>query len=85
MEIYDVINKLIGKIEPYGDSNIDKERMENLKIHVDIIYKMIEDLIEVAKYKNRPEYSIRVLALTAYEELLEIKRMIDNEIETETK
>jgi hypothetical protein len=80
MEVYEVVQKLIGKIEPYGDTNIDEMRVENLKEYINLTHLLIADLIEIAKYKDRYEYSIKILGTDAYKELLEIREIIDGEL-----
>jgi len=80
MGIYKIVQKLIGNIEPYGDTNIDEIRIKNLNEHIELTRSLILDLIEVAKYKDRYEYSIKTLGTDAYKRLLEIREMIDNEL-----
>lgn len=48
MELYDVVKKLIGPIEPVGDSHIDAERLENLKVACDLVDKLVQDINAVA-------------------------------------
>ena len=81
MTLYDVVKKLVGCIEPYGDSCIDGIRSENLDEHVDITCNMVVDLIETAKFKNRSEHSIKIMGNKAYRELLNLKDMVDEVIE----
>ena len=81
MKIYEINKKLIGSILPYGDSNIDEERTNNLEIHNLLTYELIKDLIEVAGYRYRKEFSIHKMGISAYSTLLELKEMIDSEIE----
>lgn len=76
MEIYEVVKKLIGSIEPYGDSSIDEKRNSNLDEHIKFTHSLIEGLVEVAKYKNRHEYSIKNLGINAHDGLLEITEII---------
>ena len=52
MEIYDVVKKLIGEIEPVGSSHIDKERFENLKVMISLLNKILTDL-ECIRYDNQ--------------------------------
>lgn len=80
MEFKEIIKKIIGSIEPYGDTNIDEERSKNLEIHMEVTYELIKDLIDVAKYRNRNEYSMKNLGLDAFELLKELKLIIDDEI-----
>ena len=37
MELIDIVNKLIGNIEPIGDTSVDEERFENLKSYCELI------------------------------------------------
>jgi len=62
----DVIKKLIGSIKPYGDSNIDKERLENLKNMCQLVEDLVEEIKYVAKEKDRHERSIKEMGIYAY-------------------
>lgn len=42
--IYDVIKSLVGEIEPYADSAIDKKRKENMKVFIEIFDRMHSDI-----------------------------------------
>lgn len=82
MELYNgVIKRIIGMISPYGDSSVDEVRSINLNTHIDITTNLVEDLIEVSRYKDRNEYSMKIMGELAYNELLELKQMIDNVVE----
>ena len=81
MEYYELLKKLIGSIKPYGDTNIDKERKYNLEEHISLTYKLIEDLIQVSRYRDRPEQSIRDLGENAYLGLKKIREIIEIERE----
>jgi len=81
MTIYEVVKKLIGSIEPYGDSDIDEKRSNNLDEHTELVFQLVVDLIETANFKDRNEYSIKKLGETAYASLLEIKNSIEKHID----
>jgi len=78
--MYKTIKKLIGNIEPYGDTNIDEERLNNIDNHIVITNNLIKDLIVVARYKDRPEYSINKIGNKAYNTLCELKEIIEIEM-----
>lgn len=82
--IIEVINKLIGSIEPYGSESIDKERLENLETLIEVVDEYINEIIHAAKYRNRYEYSILKIADRAYEWLVEL-RDYTNEIVSENE
>ena len=52
MEIYDVVKKFVGEIEPVGASHIDKDRLENLKVMIKLVDDLHTDLDTVA-YENK--------------------------------
>ncbi len=84
MDLYDIIKRIIGNINPVGDTNIDKKRLENLKTHEEITYKLIEDLMWVSEDRDRIEYSMKNLGQSAYSQLLDIKEMLEDCLEGET-
>ena len=52
MELIDIVDKLVGNIEPFGSESIDKIRFENLKVYCDLIEKMIIRVDNIA-YENK--------------------------------
>ena len=83
MDMYEIVIKLIGNIEPYGDTNIDRERIINLDDFTSLTYKLVSDLTDIAILKNRPEKSIKNMGKMAYDNLLEIRNIINETIESE--
>lgn len=73
MEIYDVIKKLVGPIEPVGETRADDDRFENLKIIIAIMQKLIYDLKDVASHKDCQEYSRSRAGTLANNFLLQIE------------
>ena len=59
MEIYGVVKKLIGPIEPVGSSQVDEKRYENLEAHIDLLYALLTDLQDVSKEADRVEHSMK--------------------------
>ena len=41
MEVYDVVKKLIGPIEPVGESHTDEKRFENLKALTELVDSLL--------------------------------------------
>ena len=75
-----VVSELIGYTEPYGDCNIDKVRYENQEKIIELVMNGIEDLINNAAYKDRPEYSIAQIGGRAYEVLEELYKVIEDNL-----
>ena len=59
MDYYGIITKLIGEIEPAGETNIDEVRFENLEQMTFLVNRLIMDIQEVSQNKNRVEYSMK--------------------------
>ena len=55
MDIYEVITKLIGRINPIGETTTDNERFENLKVMCKLVEKLIVD-INTVSYSNKTSY-----------------------------
>lgn len=47
MELIDIVNKLVGRIEPIGDTYVDEERFENLKAYCELINEMVKRVDDV--------------------------------------
>lgn len=56
---YEVIKKLLGAIEPVGDSSRDKERLKNIKNTIILTEKLIDDIIYSARNKDSYEHSVK--------------------------
>jgi len=52
MDIYDVVKKLTGEIDPVGDSGIDSKRLENLKVACDLVNKLLIEIDYVNTYNK---------------------------------
>ena len=58
MDIHEIVKKLVGKIDPVGETNTDNDRFENLKVMTDLVDDLLTDINWVAQQNNRHEYSI---------------------------
>lgn len=57
----EIVKKLVGSITPYGASDIDERRMENLKVMCELVSGLVEDIRFTAQYKDRHEHSIKIM------------------------
>lgn len=57
MKIYEIVQRLIGEIEPRGESYTDEERYKNLQEAIELAESLITDIQYVARNKECPEYS----------------------------
>ena len=60
MDLYPIVIKLNGPIEPIGKTETDTERLENLKLLTQLIDELLIDVHHVAEEQNRSEFSIKV-------------------------
>jgi hypothetical protein len=60
MTNYDVVVKLVGPIDPVGETNADGRRFENLVAMCELADALLTDIDSVATYnKDRVEHSMR--------------------------
>lgn len=58
IDCYEVVTKLIGKIEPIGETQTDDIRFENLKLLTDLVDKLLCDIDRISyEYKDCQQYS----------------------------
>lgn len=57
----EIVNKLIGPIEPVGQTETDQKRYENLKAQCELVESLIMNIQYVANSnKNRSEHSMKL-------------------------
>ena len=59
MTIHEVVKKLIGPVEPVGDSSCDDERFENLKAMTELVELLVIDIGWVGRKEISHEYSVK--------------------------
>jgi len=79
--IYDVTHRLLGEIEPQGESNIDEARLLNLKDTIDLTEQLVNDIILVARHKGRGEYSMNEAGVTADKFIDYLKERVGIEVQ----
>ena len=67
--ILEVINKLVGNIEPYGESYHDEIAYDNQEKLIYIIQELIGVLGANSHYKGIVEYSVNKIGKRAYNSL----------------
>lgn len=72
MTNYDVIKKLIGPINPVGETTEDNKRFANLEEMTTVVNKLLYDIYQVSKEKDRHEYSVKKAGEYAHEFLKEV-------------
>lgn len=55
MELDEIVKKLVGKIEPIGETNTDNDRFENLKVMCNLINELVRHVDDVG-YRNKDAY-----------------------------
>lgn len=76
--LQEVIWDLVKPIEPYGDSNIDAKRSENLDKVIYIFDWLKDELLEVVDYVDRPEASMNEMGQDAHMCLYNIMKELED-------
>jgi hypothetical protein len=73
MEIYDVVMKLVGPVDPVGETNEDARRLENLKELTGLADNLLYRISQVAPAARREEASMKALGMHAKNFLLQVR------------
>jgi hypothetical protein len=65
MDIHEIVKKLIGNIEPVGETRSDNASFENLETMIKLTDALLLDLHWVSKEKDRYEDSVRKAGMRA--------------------
>lgn len=79
--IYSIVRRLTGSIKPYGATQVDAEREQNLTERVNLTKDLISDLMKTAQFNISPEDSMRSLGTRATDELISINKWIEEILE----
>ena len=69
---YEVVTKLLGKIESVGESHIDTKRYENLENTISLVNSLLYDIFLASRSKNNQQASMVMSGKRAYEFLKEL-------------
>lgn len=58
MDLIDVVHKLVGPIEPVGESHTDEQRFENLKVITDLVDTLVWEIDRVSACMGDSRYSM---------------------------
>jgi len=73
MEVIDVVKKLIGPIEPVGETNTDEKRYKNLLEMIELVELLHSEIFDVSSFSGRCEYSLNKAGKRAAQFLKDIK------------
>lgn len=74
--IYEVTKKLIGNINPQGESHIDTNNYSNLEQIIELAESIIDDIVLVSQNKTRYEASMKKAGLRADQFLQQLKEQL---------
>ena len=75
IELYDIIKKLTGSLEPIGETNYDAKVLKNLEELETALIPIITDLVETAKEEEKVEASMQKCGKKA-KEILETQEQM---------
>ena len=73
MELYEIVMKLVGPVEPTGSHGIDMDRLENMKRMTELVDRLLFKIKAVSKNSDSQQLSIKELGSHARDFLLELQ------------
>lgn len=77
MEIEEILEKLFGQIYPYGSTEIDEKRYNNLENYKKALNFIVDKLVECASFNNDNRFSCNNIGSKAYDILNGRKDIIE--------
>lgn len=68
-----IIRRIIGETEPYGETRTDEVRAKNQDELIEICESLVDELIRNSKYDGRIEYSMDLIGGKAKNYLIELR------------
>ena len=76
--VIEVVQKLTGTCFPYGSTEIDEERLENLHLKMSLCKHLLSEIEEASEFKSRGHaWPIRKIGTEAYGFLIDTKNWIE--------
>jgi hypothetical protein len=73
MELHEIVMKLIGPVQPAGDSRLDESRLANMKTLTSLVEELLAEIEFAVPMANREEASMKKIGLCAREFLDSVK------------
>lgn len=73
-----IVKKIVGNIKPVGETNEDNLRLDNLNECLNLTENLIDEILEVAKFSNRTEFSVKSMGLRAQYFITMLKEKLDS-------
>lgn len=81
MNIKEIVDKLIGPINPIGETKIDENRFVNLEVLKVLIEDLLQDVIDVSRERDHYQYSNKRAGGTAYKFMKSLKNELRENLE----
>lgn len=79
MTLYECVKRIIGQIEPTGDSDIDKVRLANFQEHCKVTLDLMQDIVFISHYYHSKEASVREINELALKTIKEFREVLGND------
>lgn len=80
MVLYECVRRIIGQIEPTGDSGIDKVRLDNFQEQCKVTLDLMHDIVLISHgYPSSQEGSVRKINELALKTVKEFKEVLGDE------
>lgn len=78
MTIHEIVRKLIGEIDPVGETNMDAKRLANLKDNIELIKLLLQDMNDLTYLAKDYRQSVKTFGNKAQEFFKEISDEYSN-------
>ena len=73
MELYEIVMKLIGPVQPVGETRADEQRLESMKKLTELTDRLLFEIDAAAHNADRAEASMRAIGVHARDFMADVK------------
>ena len=61
MKLKEIVMKLVGQVQPVGESHTDRERLENIKALTELVDELLGEVDMASRSASRQEASMKAI------------------------
>lgn len=73
MELFEIVMKLVGPVQPVGSTEEDAARLSNMKALTELTDRLLSEIAHAALSATRPEASMRKIGQHAIDFMRDVK------------
>jgi hypothetical protein len=75
MDMYEIVMRLIGPVQPIGEHYSDQKRLANMKVLTELVDRLLFEIARAEPFADRTEASMKAIGTHAHDFLCELREI----------